>query len=811
MRLLKFLFSLLLTCGLLYLLSNPFAYKGVQAPAFGNVLNPFSGFWQNATSTSGESFDLDGYHLKGKLKAPVKVVFDDREIPHIFAQNDHDAAFMQGFLHAQNRLFQMEMATRMAAGRLSEVIAGEKALASDMAKRRYGMLAAAQNAIKGWQKDTASYSILTAYTAGINAYITQLTDKKIPLEYKVIGFEPEPWTELKTALVFKMMCEMLARTDLDVEASNALSILGEADFYKYLPDIAPNQMPIVPTGTKFNFKAAPTPPPVANGSLSDIYTIENDVEKIEGIGSNNWVVGPKKTANGKTILCGDPHLALKLPSIWYECQINTPTSNTYGVSLPGIPFIVIGFNQNIAWSPTNAGFDVAEWYKIEWKDDAHEQYKLDGQWVDVEHKVEEYHVKGRGVVKDIVKYTKFGAVVSEDAANAYNGLAFRWICHDESKNDANVFHDINNAKNHDEFVKALKNYSFPIQNFAFASNTGDYAIYTRGRLPAKAKGSGRFVTDGTVSKSNWFGDIPFEQMPTVKNHPQGFVSSANQNHVDKTYPYDVHSYYYETVRSRIINKMLAEKNNITVEEMKKMQTDVYSIEAEETVPALLANIDESKLNATAKTFLEAIKTWDFKYTKESKAAMYYDIWFGAVRKMTWDELQTDNPKAKILRPKGWAMTRMLKEEPKGKYFDIKATPEVEDATIIVTNSLNNVVDTMTRLMLLNPTIDYSGYKNTTVSHIANFGGFGRTNIPSGGSLTAINCLRDIHGPSWRMVVELGDVPKAFVVYPGGQTGNPGAKQYDEFIDKWANEEYYEAFFMLNATEQNQRVKKVFDF
>lgn len=352
-----------------------------------------------------------------------------------------------------------------------------------------------------------------------------------------------------------------------------------------------------------------------------------------------------------------------------------------------------------------------------------------------------------------------------------------------------------------------------MQNYAFATESGDYGIFTRGRLPIMEKGSGRFVSDGTSSKSAWSGDVPMEQMPTVKNHPQGFVMSTNQNQTDRTYPYDYHSYQFETVRSRYLQRKLEENKKFTFDDMKKLQNDVYSLDAEESLPVLLSNIDTTQLSAAAKALLPDLMAWKFDFVKESKAAMYYDIWIENFRKMTWDELQADNIKARYLKPKTWATIKMLKDNKDNKYFDIASTPDKENGKIIVTKSLNNVLDSIAKksLVTLNPNMNYSDYKGTSLDHIAKMPGFGHENIAVGGNGQALNCMKQKHGPSWRMIVEPGENPKAFIVYPGGQTGNPGAKQFEQFTDSWANGEYYEAIYLKKVSEGNARVTKTYEF
>ena len=193
--------------------------------------------------------------------------------------------------------------------------------------------------------------------------------------------------------------------------------------------------------------------------------------------------------------------------------------------------------------------------------------------------------------------------------------------------------------------------------------------------------------------------------------------------------------------------------------------------------------------------------------------MYYDIWIDNFRKMTWDELHSTDTKARFLKPKTWATIKMLKDHEDSKYFDIASTPDKENGKTIVTKSLNNVLDTIAKKSAtnLNHGLNYADYKATSIDHIGKMPGFGHENIACGGNYQALNCIKAKHGPSWRMIVEPGENPKAFIVYPGGQTGNPGAKQFEQFVDSWANGDYYEALYLKKASEGNARVTKVYEF
>lgn len=831
MRFIKFLASTILTLGLIYVLSNALNIKGLAVPAMGKLLNPFSGFWQNGES--GFSLWNDDKIKIPSLKGKVRVTFDDRQVPHIFAENTSDLLKVQGYLHAQHRLFQMDLSARSAGGRLSEIL-GERTLEVDKMERRHGMLQSALKTVEGWKKNPETYAFLEDYAAGINAYIQTLTDKNLPIEYKIINAKPEEWTPLHSALFFKSMCRTLARGEFDAEMSNSLLKLGQADFDKLFPDRHPSTMPIVPAGTKWNFKPVTSNyPQTTSAKISQIIEKEEDSSPREsGIGSNNWVVSGSKTESGRPILCGDPHLNLTLPSIWYEVQLTTPEFNTYGVSLPGLPFIAIGFNNDIAWTQTNSQHDVADWYKIEWKDASKKEYKLDGQYLPVEEVIEEIKVKGIGTVKEVVKYTKFGPVAFEDGSSARNDLAFHWIAAEETSEDITVFYQLAKSKNFDDFSNALKNYAFPMQNYAFACKNGDIAIRTQGWMPIRPNGAGKTVLDGTSSNNLWKGYVPFEHMPYVKNPTSGYVVSANQNTTDATYPYYYQSRNFDTYRSRQLNRLLSENKKFTVEDLRKMQMDIHGLEPEELIPMALELVDRQKLTEAELPILNELQAWDKNYNKESKAAMYFLAWMDKFRKMTWDELYVSKEPSRVelltakkmkqtlpkikpnpyTLPALWRTMRLAKEEYNNKYFDIANTPEIENAGAILALSLSAAVKDINeeKAASLDPMLDYGKYKDAKIEHLAKLPGFG-VSLYTSGNDNAINAMKTTMGPSWRMVVEMGEKPRAFVLLPGGVTGNPGSKNYTEFIDRWEKGEHYEAIFMQNADEKNERLKKTIEF
>jgi len=340
MKFIKAVFTLIIALILLIALNT----KVGDIPPMGKFLDPFNGFWQNAESK--KLIKADNYKFSG-LKGKVEILFDDHMIPHLFADNNYDVYFAQGYVTAKDRLWQMDFQTRFAAGRLSEVV-GKKALELDRYNRRMGMSYGAENMIKLAEKDPAMKEILDAYAAGVNAYINSLSPKDYPVEFKILDYKPEEWNILNSALLLKLMSATLAGGSNEFYMSNILKKFGPAVVKDLFPDYPFREDPIIPEGTKWNFKPL-NPPPVPVEPPSAVNTLFHTKEISEGTGSNNWAVSASKSASGYPILANDPHLDLSLPAIWYQLQMTTPEMNVYGVSIPGSPCVIIGYNENIAW------------------------------------------------------------------------------------------------------------------------------------------------------------------------------------------------------------------------------------------------------------------------------------------------------------------------------------------------------------------------------------------------------------------------------------------------------------------------------
>lgn len=779
---------------------------------FGNIppvlkfLNPFTGFWQNAehrTVNKSSKIILKGAHQD------VDVRFDDRMIPHIFAQNDHDAYYAQGYITAMHRLWQMDFQTRFAAGRISEVV-GKKAIELDKYQRRMGMVYGAERSLEGMLADPESKEMIMAYTAGINAYIHSLSAAQLPIEYKILDFKPEDWTPLKCALLLKQMSAVLAMGSDEFYMTNIRNKFGTDVVKELFPDYPFKEDPIIPVGTKWDFN--PLPIPKTPASLNETITSAiKTKQKEEGIGSNNWALSGSKTASGLPILANDPHLDLSLPSIWYQIQLHAPGLNAYGVSLPGAPGIIIGFNQDIAWGVTNVAADVLDFYQIKFKDNTYKSYWHDNKWRNTSNRLEKIIIRGDKNITDTVIYTHHGPVVylqkNKDFSKAKNipeGNALRWIAHEKS-NELKTFYLLNRGKNYNDYRQALSFYTAPAQNFIFASAENDIAITANGKFPLKWKDQGKFILDGTDPKNDWQGWIPASQNPTVKNPPRGFVSSANQSSTDQTYPYYINWEFSPYERGKRINDRLTAMNKATADSIINMQTDSYSIHAQTILPAILAMVDRNNLNATQKEALRFVSTWDKYYDAKSIAASVFDLWTKRLQFNIWDDEFTiaDIP---MRYPSRDRTVQLILHEPNSRWIDNIHTQKKETLADLVNDSFKYSCDSLERKYgSIGKQWEWANLKHTNIQHLAKIPGFGSKVLLTGGGKMTINALSEGNGPSWRMVVELGKTPKGHGVFPGGQSGNPGSPFYDDMIDKWASGKLYDLFFMQSANDSGAKI------
>jgi penicillin G amidase len=804
----------LLTAGLFVLLN--FKHDG-DIPPPGKFFNPFAGFWQNNTSTDELPTTLE---LKG-LHETVRVVWDDRHVPHIFAADTHDLFFAQGYCTARDRFWQMDFQARAAAGRLSEV-AGARTLETDRFHRAIGLNVAAERVARNTLTNPFLRSAVEAFCGGVNAWISDLDEPHLPVEFKILDYHPEEWTVLKTALIFSNFSLTLSFASTDAALTRVRGILGDSVVSALYPDVLPFLDPIIPRGTPWEFVAlsvdgrasqkTPARPPPAE----ILNRVDGHASKVEELtaqemfkGSNNWALSGSRTASGWPILCNDPHLSLTLPSTWYEIQLVSPEMNVYGVSSPGAPGVLIGFNKRIAFGETNAGSDVLDWYRITFRDASLDEYLYDNQWRPTSKRIEVIAVRGAATVVDTIVHTHHGPVVAGPGSHVTDqrippGCAMRWTALDSTITLA-TFLKINMAGTYDEFVRALEGFDYPAQNFVYADVDNNIAIWHDGKLPLRRKEQGKFVCDGTDPAQEWQGWIPRAHLPHVLNPPRGFVSSANQPPADSTYPYYLGWTYAGFERAARINERLQSARKTTIEDMMALQKDIVNLRAVKALPVLLPLVEKQPLGPDEAKAFNELKSWRCDYDTRLIAPQIFEYWWKEIHRGIWDD-DLRPKKAPLLQPGADVTLRLLLSDPRSPFIDNHDTPEIETLGEVAQQSFSEAVRQLTKdFGPFGARWSWRTSRGTNIRHLAQLPGLGRSKLETVGTSTTVNAITRGGGPSWRMVVDLNSTPKGWGVYPGGQSGNPGSAFYDSFVDSWLRGEYYDLVFLNGPEEQNRHV------
>jgi penicillin G amidase len=788
----KTLILLLITFALGKFLNGDIAIPGIPLPPLAKFFNPAKGIWNNAEPAIFKDQNLKFSQLAGK----AEVIYDERMVPHIYASNMADALFLQGYVEAEHRLFQMDFMTRAASGRLSEVM-GLITLPFDKERLRSQIDTAASNAVIGWKKNPKEYALLEKYVAGVNAYIDQLKPEDYPYEYKLLNFKPEAWTTKKSALVYKSMADVLAGASFDLENSNSLALLGQTMFNQLYPENEDGGYPVIPYEKKYDYKNPQSLNP-NDSAIAKTYFKQFYKNRDHGVGSNNWAVSGSKTKNKAPLFCNDPHLGLTLPSIWIEEHISIPETNVYGVSFPGFPGIMIGFNDHIAWGETNVGQDIEDMFEIKWADKKRTKYICDGKEVATKMVVKEIKIKNMQSVYDTLYYTNHG-IVKLMSKDAKSDIAVRWLAVDEQKEaEFMTFVNIMQAKNYEDFKKGLAIFNTPAQNFLFASKSGDIALHVNGKLPIRQKEDGRFIESGALSSTDWDQYIPREQNPFILNPKAGYLNSSNQRSAGSDFPY----YYtgkFEHFRNRVVNDTLSRKTNLDIEDMKKLQSNNLNMIAFNSLPYILASLKKQNVS---NPILDQLSKWDCKYIASSTNPTVFESLFQNIYDNTFEEILMYKDTLDILQPEDWRLVNLISKDVKSSLWDnVKTKNKIETVDDIILQSYNETIDKSNSENLVK---SWGIKRPVSINHYTRIPAFSSTNLAVNGTPDAVNAVNSNFGPSWRMIVSLDKETEAYGIFPGGQSGNPLSKFYKNMIPDWIDNKYYK----LNATKDRSTLKSI---
>ncbi len=771
-------------------------------PALGPLLDPTRGVWAAARAPADASPALRG------LSAPVRVQYDDRRVPHVFAATEEDAYRALGYVVARDRLLQLQVQALAAGGRLTE-LAGARALPLDRETRGLGLTRAAVQARLA-SASTESGRILAAYADGVNAWIDALAPAQLPLEFKLLGRRPERWTAIRSLELMGRMGYTLAYDAPEADRAAVAARVGAAAAASLFPEREPIVEPIQPSPNTPRIDAARLAPPGAPDTAAARLAAAHAAffptrdrtlapEERPQRASNNWAVAPRRTAAGRALLAGDPHLELTLPSIWYEAHLVVPGRlDVYGVTIPGLPGIVIGFNRDVAWTFTNTGADVLDYWAEEVDDPARPtRYLVDRRWRPIETRVETYRTaNGEIVAVDTLRFTHRGPL-RRDTTLAPNAaprwLSMRWTVLEPSDALA-AFRTGARATSARAFLDALAaGYFAPAQNMLAADRGGTIAIRSTGHYPIRAgDGSGFVVRDGRTAAADWRGWLPLERYPQAFDPAQGFLTSANQQPIDPTTTSDFWGGGYDPWRALRINALLRADSAVTPETMRRWQTDPGSERANLFAPhfvraAARAAAAGGPAAARAREAGRLLAQWDRRYVRESPRAALFEAAMRELTDRTWDELRGADGR-RVASPGSAILAQLLADSTSPWWDDRRTRGRVEDRDALLATALVAAHDS---LVAQRGAPDAGGWtwgrvRHANINHLLRIPALSRLELPvqGGPSTLSPSAGTGTHGASWRMVVELGPDVRAWVTYPGGQTGDPASPHYTDRLPRW---------------------------
>lgn len=732
--------------------------------------------------------------IKG-LTAPISIQKDQWGVPHIRAKTDLDAFYALGFVHAQDRLWQMELSRRIGAGRLSEIL-GAAALDQDKFLRTWGFYRAAENSYASLEP--RSKTVLEAYAAGVNAVIAQ---GNLPLEFGLLGAKPEPWKPADSLVWSKMLAFNLSSNwSSELENAQIASKLGMAGFNAVKPEYSkpyPSILRLDDYKGKLNMAGLEPPrskPAVISAALSTaMQSVEATAKTLRehygvgyenGLGSNNWVVSGSRTESGKPLLANDPHLGFQAPSLWYLADIKGDTISAIGATLPGVPGVVLGRNEKIAWGATNTAPDTQDLFLLEIKDGA---YKTPSGMVKLETREEIFKVGGKEE-KLTIRSSAYGPIISDLALVGAKlpenqALALRFVALEPNDTTLDAFLGFNYAKNWDDFKTAMRRYITPQQNFVYADDAGNIGYFAPGKIPIR-NWDGRFPASAS-SGANWSGYVAFEDLPSVLNPREGFIVTANNRVLPFGAAQTEFSTYTEGYRAQRIRELILENPKHTVATMRAVQADNESLVSRELIPGLLALTPKSE---AARRLQTEVRNWDNKANLDSTGATAFAFYYRELTRVLEDELGN-----KYFDEPNFLIAAFTQGSP---YCDDRRTPALETCTVVMQNALENGAAALEKQLGSIPA-EWTWRKihiaqfNATIGSNPTIGFFVNRQIASNGSRLTVNVgnynqedFIQRAGPSFRSIFDFSNLNNSRYIHPMGQSGDPFSKIYDNLLPLW---------------------------
>jgi penicillin amidase len=769
------------------------------------------------------------------LDGQVDIYRDRFGIPQVYASSEHDLFFAQGYLHAQDRFWQMDFWRHIGSARLSEMF-GESQLDTDKFLRTLGWARVAQKELD--TIDPTSLAILTSYADGVNAYLAGHQGSELSLEYAILkllspDYRPEPWQPLHSMTWAKVMAwDLGGNMDDEIYRAILSASLSPQQLADILPPYPLDNPIIVPD--RNTVSSQPTQLGLDSELLAKVSPALQRVARRStdlaaligpsgiGIGSNNWVISGQLTTTGRPLLANDPHLGVQMPSIWYEiglhCVVQSDSCpyEVTGFSFAGAPGVIIGHNDRIAWGFTNVGPDVQDLFVEKINSNNPNQYEVNGEWVDMLLVQETIQVAGGEPVPLAVRYTRNGPIIS-DTYEPLEGfseqagiqlpelyaLSLRWTALEPISTFTAIW-QFNRARNWDEFRQAAADFAVPSQNLVYADVDGNIGYQMPGLIPLRASGDGTIPVPGWTNDYQWTGFVHFDELPYAYNPPQGYIATANNAVVGANYPYLITTDWDYGYRAKRIVEMIENAPGlIDIAYIQMMQSDNKDLNAETLVPILLQlELDDPHLEQARSLFTG----WDYQAHMDSApAALFASFWKHLLAVTFHDELPKDEPPSG--GPRWFRVLEILIDQPQSPWWDDQETPAVETRDQMLTLAFQAAVAELDSALGNNPQewawgdLHQVTFQNATlgdsgiapIEALFNRGGFrtsGGSSIVNATGWDASESYELVSLPSMRMIVDLGNLSASLSMHTTGQSGHAYHPNYIDMADHWRKIEYH---------------------
>lgn len=749
------------------------------------------------------------------LTNEVTIYRDSFAIPHIIAENEKDLYIAVGYVLAQDRLWQMDLLRRATQGRLSEIF-GDDLVNIDLLLRSLRIPHKSRIIIDTC--DARVIAAMEAFATGVNEYINSNT-KKLPVEFKILGYKPERWeAEHSVNLAGYMAWDLKSGWIAEVALHELRKKLDDEKFQLLIPDLG-KQKSIIYPGLN-----------ISDESLAVLIDAGKEFNKLEKLGlhifcgSNNWAVAGKKSISNKPVLANDMHLGLFVPGIWYQMhQVIEGELDVTGVVLPGQPFIISGHNDSIAWGMTNVMLDDIDFY-LETLNEDSTKYKLNGKWKDLEVSKELIKSKSGRLFNKQIRYTHRGPIITDHKNITSDAISMAWTGYHFSNEIRSVYY-LNRAGSWDAFKKAMSTFNSTSQNVVYADIEGNIGLYCCAGIPIRNHES-CFISPGDTGLYDWKGLVPFEERPHVYNPEEGYVISANNNTVDDSYPYHISHWFHLPARYDRIKNMIEAKDELTIEDHKDIQNDFNSVFAPKVNSQFLDLLDSiENLSEIEHEALNILKSWEGSYHKDEIAPTLFETLFFTFLKNTMvDEIGTALY-AEFLKEKSlaWNMAVNLLDNTDSKWFDIDTTKnKIETYQDIVVQSFKETIYNLSSEY--GDDIENWQWKNThifTLTHpigavklLAKLFNLNRGPYGVSGSHHTVcpytypfGVKFDVnHGASERHIFDVGNWDNSFTVIPTGNSGIPASKYYCDQTNLYLSGYYHKDYVTIDMIKKNAKYK-----